>query len=315
MSLKQNYSQLVTEIGRIVGNVDDTHLNNVIKERFNRNYEELWNAFLWPGTIMRGSTATVASRDRIAFAYPVREIITLWQRDTPDWIMVHDDPMQFIRNYYAHENTEGVPTDAMVEGKHFIHTDLPSDVTIDVLSDDAADTTQTVRIYGKKSNGAYATENLALNGTTAVVSTNTYESTDQRMTFEISLSAVAAGTITIRGNDASDTEIATIRPGEIASEYLWYKLLYIPSAVGTVYWIAKKQPRRLVNDQDVTSIDVDSILVPRTCADLLDHLQMDASYWRGVSNAAEAAAKAEILGQSARMVKFVPESRHRYNLA
>ena len=312
---KQNFSQIVTEIGRIVGNVDDAHLNNVIKERFNRNYEDLANAFLWPGSLMRGSTATVAARDRIAFDYPVREILALWQRVTPDWILVHDDPMQFIRTHYARENTEGTPSEATIDGKYFVNVELPADATIDVLSDDTGDTTQTVRIYGKKSDGTYATENLALNGTTAVVSTNTYEATDHRMTFEISLSAVCAGTITIRGNDASDTVLAKIRPGEIAPEYLWYRLLYTPSAADTVYWIAKKQLRRLTNDEDVTSLDCDSILVPRTCADLMEHLQMDASYWRGVSNSAEAAAKAELLGQSARMVKLVPESRHRYNIA
>src|SRR3990167_3955893 len=102
---KRNLSQLVDEVGQLVGNTDDSFLDTTIKDRLNRNYEDLWRGFMWPGTLMRGTTATVAAQDRIAFDYPVAEILALWQRETPDWIRVFHDPMEFIRRFYSSENS------------------------------------------------------------------------------------------------------------------------------------------------------------------------------------------------------------------
>lgn len=93
----------------------------------------------------------------------------------------------------------------------------PAGDAIEVLSSDAADTTQTVTIYGTKTGTttSVVSETVALNGTTAVATTTT---TWQNI-LGIELSASCAGTVTIREASADQT-VTTISTGNLSAGIL-----------------------------------------------------------------------------------------------
>lgn len=72
--------------------------------------------------------------------------------------------------------------------------------TIDIVSDNSADTTQTVTITGRLSTGVIASEALSLNGTTTVNGATTFE-----RILKIVVSASHTGTISVRRNSDSTT--------------------------------------------------------------------------------------------------------------
>jgi len=88
--------------------------------------------------------------------------------------------------------------------------------TVEILSSNAGDTTQTVTIYGRAASGSLVSEPLSLNGVTVVNGATTFE-----RIMKIVVSASHAGTITIR--KASDnTTIATLATGILSIRRLFY---------------------------------------------------------------------------------------------
>jgi hypothetical protein len=87
-------------------------------------------------------------------------------------------------------------------------TQMSSTEKIDVKSSNAGDTTQTVTLTGRTSDGTLASETLTLNGTTIVTSANTYE-----RVLIANLSATTTGSITVSGHTSSTT-FRTIPAGE-----------------------------------------------------------------------------------------------------
>lgn len=75
------------------------------------------------------------------------------------------------------------------------------------VSSSAADT-RNCTVFGRDSTGTVVTETFALNGTTPVVSTNTYERIQS-----VNLASTNANTVTVAGNTSSTT-FATIPPSE-----------------------------------------------------------------------------------------------------
>jgi len=89
----------------------------------------------------------------------------------------------------------------------------PANDGIEVISDNAADTTQKCTIYGTTySTGAYASEGVTMNGTTQVATVKT----DWDEIYYISLDNECAGTVTVREASAGAT-ITTIAAGDTTS--------------------------------------------------------------------------------------------------
>lgn len=91
------------------------------------------------------------------------------------------------------------------------YTPLTSAAAMEVLSSDANDTNssgtgaRTVLIYGVDSNGELATESVALNGTTAVATANSYFGINRLVVLTSGSGQVNAGTITVRVASAGAT--------------------------------------------------------------------------------------------------------------
>lgn len=96
---------------------------------------------------------------------------------------------------------------AIATTKRVVFTDIAATDQIEYLSSAAGDTTQTLTIYGRNAAGELVSEGKLLQGTTQVTSTLAFE-----RVLKITLSATAAGTVTVRDQD-TDTTIASIEPG------------------------------------------------------------------------------------------------------
>lgn len=89
--------------------------------------------------------------------------------------------------------------------------------TIEVLSSDSGDNSQTVNIYGRNSAGAIVAEGIALSGTSPVGGAVTFD-----RILKIVISGAHTGTITVR-KATGDTTIVSIPTGVLTVRRLFYK--------------------------------------------------------------------------------------------
>ena len=88
-----------------------------------------------------------------------------------------------------------------------VFTAIAATDEVEILSDNAGDTTQTVTVYGRNAAGELVSEVETLAGTTPQTTTTIFE-----RILKIVLSATCTGTVTIR-DEATDTTIVAIEPG------------------------------------------------------------------------------------------------------
>jgi hypothetical protein len=88
-----------------------------------------------------------------------------------------------------------------------VFTDISATDTVEILSSNAGDTTQTVTVYGRNAAGELINEAETLAGTAVQTTTATFE-----RILKIVMSATATGTVTVR-KQSDDVTIATLEPG------------------------------------------------------------------------------------------------------
>lgn len=91
--------------------------------------------------------------------------------------------------------------------KKVVFTDISANDTVEILSDNAGDTTQTVTVYGRNTAGEIVSEAETLSGTTPQTTTQQFE-----RILKITMSATATGTVTVR-KQSDDVTIATLEAG------------------------------------------------------------------------------------------------------
>lgn len=123
-------------------------------------------------------------------------------------------------------STSGGAIDAL---RRLDFTQISSAEKIKFVSSSSGDTTQTLTLTGRDSTGALVTETLSVNGTTNVISANTYE-----RLLRAELSATCAGTVTVSGNTSSTT-FRTIPAGERGFMAIFRQLASNPSAAADFY--------------------------------------------------------------------------------
>jgi hypothetical protein len=101
-----------------------------------------------------------------------------------------------------------------------LFVDISTTDNVTIISDDAADNTQTVTITGRDGGGAIVSEALSLNGTSRVVGAQLFE-----RIIKIVVNAAHTGTITVtRDNGATYTEIATLETGVLEVRRPFYNV-------------------------------------------------------------------------------------------
>lgn len=117
-------------------------------------------------------------------------------------------------------------------------------VTIQGSSASDTSTVGLVRISGYDGDGIYIEESLTMNGTTAVNSTNYFNSIEQN-----AKSAVTTGVFTVSSASPSRT-LAKIAPTELEAQFIRIGLYPIPSEPINLFIRYKAIPRKMVLDSD-----------------------------------------------------------------
>jgi hypothetical protein len=107
-------------------------------------------------------------------------------------------------------------------------TQISSAEVVKFTSTSASDT-QNCTLVGRKADGSIASETFALTGTTAKLSSNTYE-----RILSVTLASAAIGTITVAGNTSSTT-FRTIPVGEKGFRAIFQQIASSPSGTITRY--------------------------------------------------------------------------------
>lgn len=299
--MRATVSEMRTRIGRNIGIIDDSSYNPKILGWMNEAYEWAWDKFLWPGSIIRGTVTTTVNQDFINFPPQVRRVFFLSQQVTPEWLR-YSDSAAFVRTWYNEldSTSTGTPKDWTEDGESPVLAQPTSSSTLSISSASASDTSQSIRIHGRDSNNVLLTESVQLNGTSAQVSTKSYASIEM-----ICKTASTVGIVTVTSNSGAVT-VTRFAPTELDSKFVKARLHLIPDTAISIYYLAKKHPIKLVNDEDQLLIDIDDVIVAKSTGRALKEQGelADGQNWENEAESLLAARRDEILGQGMKTIKL-----------
>ena len=223
---------------RVAADCRETQINSAIDEYINQTLQEIndpaW-AFeqvlalrgynhLW--SFNRRKTTLLVSSENAQLPRDYDKMALVRQIETP--LKISFIPDDLFYEYLPNPTITGTPKWYRLWENEGVEVRLPSDDTIDVISNSASDTSQTVRIVGYDTNGLLRTESLSLNGLTIVTGSITY---DAGKVLRISKSASTAGTITITANSVVLLKLA---PTEISERFKIISFYPIPPTLSGV---------------------------------------------------------------------------------
>lgn len=258
--MNKDFTTIKSNVG---SNIIDTSaaMGTIIGRFANKRYFQILRAINWQNVYYDYTFNTVAgTQDYVMPDDFGKELVV---RDTTNGVELARVDYQYLITNYP-DSIEDTGT----VGRYTIYEDTvkeqPSSAsTISITSSSASDTTQTIRIRGIVS-GSETSEAVTLNGTTAVVSTNSYTRIKA-----ISKSAVTVGRITATSNSGAVT-LSVMAPKITESRYKLMKLHYVPASVITVSVPYITKPLPMVEDNDYPVLDI---------ADLIE-LGAEADAWR-----------------------------------
>jgi len=154
---------------------------------------------------------------------------------------------------YPGTTSTGDPRDYYILGVFGVNAQPSSASTLSFTSSSATDNGK-IRVNGFVS-GVYTSEQITLNGTTAVVTSNSYTSVE-RVTKLQEDSTIHAGNVTATSNSGGVTVV--VIPFHIDSpSHLWVEFYPIPDSAITYTVRAEMNKPNMVNDDDWPDIDED----------------------------------------------------------
>jgi hypothetical protein len=159
-----------------------------------------------------------------------------------------------------------------------VFTDIAATDQIEFLSSSAGDTTQTLTIYGRNAAGELVSEGNTLTGVTVVTTTLAFE-----RVLKITLSATAAGTITVRDQD-TDTTIASIEPGVTEIRRPFYDAAADATGGSTRNYYDKVFFKNDHGSLTLTSAVIKEQADPQTVVDFALESTLDGSDTNGAGN-------------------------------
>lgn len=244
-------------IGRQVGDTT-AYRNTRIDEWINLHYEEIAKRHLWP-ELVRSAEAGISLTSGERFIYLPKEVAQLlffYQR-TDDNVLNYQDVRDLFRRAGTTAESSGQVSDysfAGLEGKKTgWHTAAEK---LELVSDSTSDTAVTAVVHGMLADDNEFDEEVALNGTTGVLTTKDYADL-------LSVSCDGhVGIVTVTGN-TSAKEYAEIAPDEVTARYKKYRLLWIPSSADSITYYFKKHVRRLTRDNQTPEFPCSHWIVQR----------------------------------------------------
>lgn len=247
-----------------------------VKDWCRTRYDRILRSFPWAELTRNYSLSVTASTRDYALRYDVESIIKIWDATNGKELiaMSVQDYARFVQPVYevASATMSGQPDNYIEIGQKSVTALLSTSDKVQVLSTSASDISpKVIRITGEVS-GYPISESLTLTGTTAVDSTNTFDSgaelTITAGTSDGSLSDLA-GVVTVREKTTSSNVLAKLSPEERAPLFSWIRLSPTPASALTAQVWYKRKWRPLNNDNDAPIVPCANEIVEGVIADAL----------------------------------------------
>ena len=214
----------------------------------------------WSFNKRKDTFETVESTEFYQLPRDLDSIALVRQTSTPRAIV--NVPDDVFYRYIPDPDAEGSPIYYRIWEQEGVSTRLSTADTVTIVSSSTSDITEKVSIVGEDANGIKQSEELTLNGTTAVPGTITYVTGKP---IRISKSANTVGDITVKEATAGTTLVVVGRE-ERSPRFKIMGLYPIPSSEIDIYLEYYTRIRWLQNETDVADIDEKWIHVVRTGA-------------------------------------------------
>jgi hypothetical protein len=239
------------------GSVDLTgEAQSSIKDAINNSYKRVLAETFQDMRQRIFTVVTTASQATLGLPLEVRTILDI--QDTANRISLGEMSVEEFDKLDPGRTVTGTPREYFQIGRFGIIRPLAATGVVSIESSAAADSLNLfVRLTGYDANGVRSSENITLNGTTAVNSTTSYDPSEsrgiERITKYNASARVFAGTIIAK--DASGNVIARIPIAYDSPTYTWVEFDQIPSAALTYQVRAMVTKPLLLNDNDWPEFD------------------------------------------------------------
>lgn len=250
-----NFSEIRTQVQNLIERPDSA-FQSKIDGFINSTYRYIVGMRPWLALLRPLEVTTTAAQNYIITPQWVDKIIDIYQTETPSIIALQRFYTNLSRNLGS-LTQQDVPTNAYPMGEIGIKVALPSNGTITIESSSASDTTPIITVRGYNTSLLPISENITLNGTSAVTSSNTYVSTEGYEP-KFSKDSDTIGFVTIK---RSSTTIAELSQDERDSRYKKWKLWPIPKGATTLYLTVKKKTFTLERNGDTPELECDNCLI------------------------------------------------------
>ena len=265
------YGEVITTILNYAGQGSGGEFEDFVKVLANGVYRKVLDSGNVPHEQREFTLSSVASTSQYGLPLYVRRVVNIEDPTTPRFVF-----STTARNYdkaYPGSTTTGSPRISFPVGTRGVQAYPASDGTVTVVSDSGNDSGSSykIRITGFNTAGVLVTEQLTMNGTTAVTSSNSYDSTlgIERITKEPDSSSTFSGNVTLKDSDGNT--LSTIPVWWMSPDYVWIEFYPIPSSAISYNIRCEMRKPPLVNDSDWPefSADYHELLVYGVTQDLL----------------------------------------------
>ena len=269
-----DYKTIQEAVLRYCGQGTGGDFESLVKVGINSVYFRILDKADIPHEEREFSLTTVASTSKYGMPLYVRKVLNIEDPTTPRFVF-HTTARAFDKANPGTTET-GTPAVAYPFGTYGTEKFPNSDGALTVVSSSTADdgANYKVRITGFNTSGVLVTEQVEMDGTTAVTTSNSYDSTlgVQRIVKEPATGVSFSGNLTIKDDDANI--ISTLPVWWDSPDYHWIEFHPIPGAAITYTIRAEMRKPPLVNDGDWPEFDQEyhDLLIWGVTQDLLPTL-------------------------------------------
>ena len=229
----------------------------LVERVMNAVYRDVLDAGPVPHEHRLFTFASVVSTYRYGMPLYVRKVLNIEDPDNDKSIW--DITARGFDKSYPGTTESGTPNMAFSLGVRGVQKQPASDGVLSIVSSSTADagSNYKIRVTGFNTSGVLVTELVTMNGTTAVTTTNSYDSElgVERVVKAPASGYTFAGNVTVSDDDANTISIIPV--WWESPDYEWIQMHPQPSAVITYNLRAEMRKPPLVNDSDWPEFDQD----------------------------------------------------------
>jgi hypothetical protein len=262
------YLELQEDLFDLMG-ADSADAQDMVKRSINRYYSHI-RSVTDNDEEVRDFSITTGTTERMGLPLEVKEVLDI--EDAVNRRSLREISRVEINRRYPGSTTSGTPRRYYHYGRYGVQVQPATAEAIRFVSSSSADATNYfARIRGRATaGGPLLNEQITLNGTSTVDTSNTYLEVEEIVFSKASGVAVRAGTMTVTGA-TSGTTFATVPSGIDIPRHIWIGFYPIPGAATTLTVQAAARKPPLINNDDIPAFDEDYhyLLVSGPASELL----------------------------------------------